>query len=231
MEEMLLPGERAEILGKDKIIIQSEDLYRFTSDAVALSRFVRIKSGDRLADLCSGCGIVGLHALYLHGEIASVTLFELQERLSDMARRTIEKNHEEKARAVCTKVQEIGSEYAGAFDVVTCNPPYFKVGAGDGKETESERLAKQEIAVTLREIVCAAAKCLRFGGRFAVCYPVGRLVELVTECRAAKIEPKRMKFLTKKEGGKPYLVLLEGTLGGKPGLIVENTEVNQCSTL
>lgn len=44
-------------------ILQDTALYRFTSDAVLLARFLRAKRGERVADFCSGSGIVGLHFL------------------------------------------------------------------------------------------------------------------------------------------------------------------------
>ena len=56
-------------------IYQDDKLYRFTSDSVLLSRFVKVKKGDVVADFCSGSGIVGLHLYGLNKTIKSVTLF------------------------------------------------------------------------------------------------------------------------------------------------------------
>ena len=54
--------ERIEDLGLNGLkIYQDGNLYCFTSDAVLLSRFARVKKGDAVADFCSGSGIVGLH--------------------------------------------------------------------------------------------------------------------------------------------------------------------------
>ena len=231
MEHLVKEGERKEVLFADKIILQSENYYRFTSDAVALSRFATVKAGDSVADFCAGCGIVGLHAMCLNPRIAHLTLFELQEPLSDMSRRTAEINGDsERVTAVCTPLQKIEG-FNGAFDLVLCNPPYFKLSDGEGKQTESELLAKKEVAITLAKIVEIASKKLRFGGRFAMCHIPERLVDVLTCMRQAKIEPKRLQFLARKEGGEPYLLLVEGVKGGKPGLKMQPTEVNRCSTL
>ena len=51
-----------EELGIDNLkIIQDDTLYRFTSDAVILSKFADARKNDVVADFCSGSGIVGIH--------------------------------------------------------------------------------------------------------------------------------------------------------------------------
>ncbi|MBR2616716.1 MAG: methyltransferase [Clostridia bacterium] len=223
---------RYETLYGDKVIMQREDLYRFTSDAVALSRFAKLKKGDAVADFCAGCGIVGLHAMCLNPEIASLTLYELQPELCALAQETVIKNGDhDKVTVVQGKIQDIPASENGKYDAVLCNPPYFKAGSGEGKETQSERIAKQELTVTLSEIISVAAKKLRFGGKLFLCHVAQRLTDVLCVMREYKIEPKRLRFLTRTEGGAPYLILVEGARGGKPGLTVEKSEVNQCSTL
>ena len=82
-----------ELLIGDLKIIQNTRLYRFTSDSVLLSRFASAKAHERVADLCAGSGIVGLHYYALHPETTEqVTLFEMQEALSEMSARTIALN-------------------------------------------------------------------------------------------------------------------------------------------
>ena len=77
---------------EDKKIIQNTELYRFTSDSILLSKFARAKSGDVVADFCSGSGVVGFHFLCLNPKISSLTLFEMQSSLADMSRRSAELN-------------------------------------------------------------------------------------------------------------------------------------------
>ena len=62
-------------------IFQDDSLYCFTSDAVLLSEFARVKKGDVVADFCSGSGIVGIHLYGLNPVCSSVTLFEMQKPL------------------------------------------------------------------------------------------------------------------------------------------------------
>ena len=162
----LLPGEAFEELYGDKKIIQNKNLYRFTSDSILLSRFARAKYGDVVADFCSGSGIVGLHFLCLNGHISGVTLFEMQPSLSDMAARTIAFNGFENALAVCCRLQDICREYDDKFSLVLCNPPYERGGLQN--LTYEKAVCRKEITITLPEIVSAAYKKLKYGGRFAL---------------------------------------------------------------
>ncbi len=224
MEEFVLSGERAEELGIDNLkILQSEELYRFTSDAVLLSRFASAKKREKVADLCSGSGIVGLHYYALHPEtVESVSMFELQSALADMSRRSVCLNGlEDKIFVYNTPLQEIGGEFNGAFTLALCNPPYERRGSGEGSLTESDRIARHEVAITLDEIVGVAAKKLTFGGRLCMCHRADRLVDVLYNMRSHGIEPKRLSFTASSEKKPPYLVFVEGVLGGKPGLKIE----------
>ena len=97
-------------------IYQDDSLYRFTSDVVILSRFVRVKKEDFVADFCSGSGIVGIHLYGLNSNIKSVTLFELQEKLARLSEKSIKLNGlEDKFSVVNCKIQEISKEYNEKF--------------------------------------------------------------------------------------------------------------------
>lgn len=217
-------GEVFEELFADKKIIQNASLYRFTSDSILLSRFARAKYGDVVADFCSGCGIVGLHFLCLNPHIASVTLFEMQPALSDMAARTIEHDGFSKANAVCTRIQDIGKEYDDKFSLIVCNPPYER-GGFDNISYE-KAVCRKEITITLREILQTAQRKLKYGGRLAIINRADRLAELFYTMKECGLEPKRMQFVCGREGGKPYLAMVEAVRGGKPGIEILPPAVN-----
>ena len=112
----LKPGEVVEeLLEGDLKIIQNTALYRFTSDSVLLTRFVKGKKRDTVADFCAGSGIVGLHFYALNPHISSVTLFEMQSELSEMSGRSVLLNGLTNFSVVCTRVQDIGREYDDKF--------------------------------------------------------------------------------------------------------------------
>ena len=73
----------------DLKIYQDDELYRFTSDSVILSRFATVKPNDDVADFCSGSGIVGFHLYGLNPKIKSVTFFEMQSALAELSKRAL----------------------------------------------------------------------------------------------------------------------------------------------
>ena len=218
--ELIKENERVEELFLNGLkIIQSSELYRFTSDAVLLTKFASAKKNERVADFCSGSGIVGLHFYALHREVVFCThLFELQPPLADMSERTVRLNGLDKLFTVHNMpVQEIGREWDEFFSLILCNPPYERAGTGESSLSESSRIARHEVAITLDEIISVAARKLKFGGRLCMCHRADRLTDILYDMRANKLEPKRICYAGAK-GKPPYLVFVEGVKGGKPGI-------------
>ena len=219
----LKEGEALEELFGDKKIIQNAELYRFTSDSILLSRFARAKKGDKAADFCAGCGAVGYHFLCLNPRISSLTLFELQPSLADMARRTAALNGFD-VKVVEGRVQDIGSEYNEAFSLILCNPPYER--GGFENVSYEKAICRKEITVTMEEIIAVASKKLKFGGRLDIVHRADRLAELFYTMKKYGLEPKRMRFVKGTSDSPPYLVMAEGVKGGKPSLEVMPELIN-----
>ena len=216
-EPKLNPGEVIEELLEGNLkIIQNVGLYRFTSDSVLLTRFVRAKAHERVADFCAGSGIVGLHFYALNPKIESVTLFEMQQELYEMSCRSIALNGLDRIAAVHTRIQDLGREYDDAFSLVLVNPPYERGGFANNDFKKA--ICRKEITVTLPEIVDAAYRALKFGGRLARLNRADRTAEVLYTMKARGIEPKRLQFVRGTPQAKPYLLLVEGTKGGKPGI-------------
>lgn len=213
----------------DLKIVQDTRLYRFTSDSVLLSRFARAKRNDTVADFCSGSGIVAFHFYALQSEILqkhlSFTLFEMQTPLAELSKKTIELNGFSNFTVENLRLQEIPEKYRERFSLILCNPPYER--GGFENETYEKAVCRKELTLTLPELTKAAAKCLKFGGRFALVHRADRLAELCYTLKEAGLEVKRLAFVAGKEGAKPYLVLLEAVKGGKPATEILPTVINK----
>ena len=222
-------SEVIEEMGIDDLkIVQDTDLYRFTSDSVLLSRFARAKNGDRIADFCAGSGIVAFHfhALNRHEKKGlSYVLFELQQSLSNLSKKTAELNGFEEFDFCQGKLQEIPENYRESFSLVLCNPPYER--GGFDNECYEKAICRKELTITLEEIAKAASFALKFGGRFALLNRADRLAEACYVLKKHNLEVKRIQFVAGKVGAKPYLVMLEAVKGGKPTSEILPTLINQ----
>jgi len=213
---MLKNNERLDDLQiNGKFIIQNPNEYCFTSDAVQLANFANVKPNDRVVDLCSGSGIVGI-LIQTKTDCKDITLVELQEYMADMSRRSVEYNNQQGfIKVINEPLQGINKKIGlGCYSVVTCNPPYKDCGILNSKNSVS--IAKHEITVTLDEIINEASKLLKFGGKLYLVNREERLADIVYYMRINNIEPKIIKILPKIKGDR--IILVEGKKGGKSGL-------------
>ena len=225
--ELIKEGESLEILENGIKIIQSPSLYRFTSDSILLSKFATVKTGEKVADFCSGSGIVGFHSYSAAQNKFPLTLFEIDGPMSDMSRRSALLNGiNGDVNVENCAIQDIPAKYNNYFDVVLCNPPYIR--KEDGEMPKDKRIAgcKKEIFLTFEDIANSAKRVLRFKGRLYLCHITERLAEIIYSLKSCGIEPKKIQFISAVKGKAPYLFLLEGVKGGKTGLKILPQEVN-----
>lgn len=209
-------------------IVQDTRLYRFTSDSVLLSRFARAKNGDKVADFCSGSGIVAFHFYALNRakkKDLQFTLFEMQKPLSNLAVKTAQYNDFDNFSFVNGRLQDLPERYREYFSLVLCNPPYER--GGFTCEDYAKAVCRKEITLTLKEIAEAAAFALQFGGRLALLHRADRIAEVCYTLREVNIEVKKIQFVGGRYGSKPYLVMVEGVKGGKPACEILPTEYNE----
>ncbi len=217
LEDMLIDGLK---------IVQDTRLYRFTSDSVLLSRFAKVKKGDLVADFCAGSGIVAFHTHALNREKrASYTLFELQEELSALSKKTAIYNDFDNFSFVCGRLQDLPKQYNEKFSLILCNPPYERGGLEN--DDYKKAICRKEITITLSEIAKAAAKGLKFGGRLCMLHRADRLAEVCYTLHEVNIEVKKIQFVGGRYELKPYLVMIEGVKGGKPSVEILPTITNQ----
>ena len=209
-------------------IYQDDELYRFTSDAVILSKFASFKKGDVVADFCSGSGIVGLHFYALNNGVKSVDLIEIQSELSTLSKMTVEYNKLQDIFTVINKpIQELDAKFNGKYSLILCNPPYKKAGSGEPNGNIKIAMCRHEITVTQEEIIEISAKKLKHGGRLCICQRTERLVDMICKMVSVGLNPTRIQTVVTKKGGNPYLFLIEAVKGVKPQLKILPELINE----
>lgn len=219
----LLDGERLDDLQvKGLEIIQNPGKFCFGMDAVLLSNFARIRSGDKVLDMGTGTGIIPL-LLAAKTEGESFVGLEIQEESADMARRSVLHNKlEEKIQIVTGDIKEAATIFGPvSFDVITTNPPYMIGQHGIANASNAKAIARHEILCNLDDIMRESARLLGHGGRFYMVHRPFRLAELLSTMVRYKIEPKRMRMVHPYVDKEPNMVLLEGIRGGNSRMQVE----------
>ncbi|MFR2022540.1 MAG: methyltransferase [Clostridia bacterium] len=155
------------------------ELFAPTTDSFALGWFAAPKRGERVCDLGSGTGLLG--TLLLARE-PSLTLFCVEQNAT--ANALAEKGFAENgwAERVTLRTGDLRESSAlpaaGSMDYVVSNPPYFPAGSGASAAGEARQAAREEVGCTLADVCAAAARVLRWGGRFALVHRPERLSDL-----------------------------------------------------
>lgn len=215
------PEFRREALGGGITALVS-DSFSFGTDALLLAAFACecAPHARRAADLGTGCGVIPL--LWARDRSPQrIDAVELQPGACALLREAVRENGlEERISVWCTDLRDHALA-AGAYDLVACNPPYFRSGAGGVCRDEERRAARTEQSATLPQVCASAARLLRAGGRFCLCHRTQRLAGVMSELRLAGLEPKRLRFVETAPRRPPKLFLLCAVRGAKEGLSLE----------
>ncbi|MET3683777.1 tRNA1(Val) A37 N6-methylase TrmN6 [Alkalibacillus flavidus] len=216
--------ERIDYLFTDdeRQVIQSPSAFAFSADAVLLADFtyLPVKRG-RVMDLCTGNGVIPLYLSKRSN--ASIYGVEIQERLYDMAVRNVKLNQlEDQLEMVHGDIRDVSKQYNQQFDVVTCNPPYFKTESKD-KQNQNEHLtiARHEVYGGLSDVLQACSRTVKSGGKVSIVHRPNRLTEIMTLAETYKLAIKRLKFVYAKPDRDATMVLIEFLKDGKPDIKVE----------
>lgn len=217
---MLKANERFDQLIKEKLyIIQNDDVFSFSTDALLLAHFTKLRPKDKIMDLCSGNGIIPL--LLTHRTQMHIEAIEIQEALVDMASRTIQHNKlEDHITMHHMDLKDVQSIFTPSqFDIVTCNPPYFRENQTFQHMKEAHRIARHEVMCSFSDCVKASNHLLKQGGKLVVVQRADRLADVLIDMRLNGVEPKRLiPIYSKQSKPQAITIVVEGIKGGKPDM-------------
>ncbi len=204
---------------KGLYIYQSNRLPAFSQDSVLLADFALLKQTDTVVDLGAGTGALTLLAYGRYG--ASFTCVELNSEAVCLLRRTMEYN---KLSIPIYALDWLNCHKAlgtGVFSAVLSNPPYFQSGteSPNAQRELGRRNSKQN---ALKDVCEAASRLLKHRGKFYFCYPASALPEAFSYMREYGLEPKRFRLVANNVNASPYLALIMGQKGAKPGAKAES---------
>ena len=200
-------------------ITQNRTGYRFSIDAVLLAHFADPRSGDKVLDLGTGCGIIPLILAYRQ-PYTSIYGVEVQTELAELAKTNVRENRlEDRITVYCTDMKLLRPAMtSGPMDLVVCNPPFRKQGSGRINPDAQRAVARHEIKTNLSDIIQTSHRMLRTGGRLVLVYTAGRLTGILSRMRIEGIEPKFIRTIHSRQDTKATLILIEGVKGGRPDL-------------
>lgn len=208
---MLKENERLDDLYRENMqIIQSKDTFSFSIDALLLSNFVHVtKRVKKIADFCSGNGIIPLLLSYKTKK--PITGFEVQEKLVDMAKRSVALNDKiEQIEIEHLDLNDVKLKYNhSVFDLITVNPPYFKNNHPTHSLTHHE-IARSEVLIDLKGIIEVARYLINNKGKFYMVHRAERVHEIISLLHDNNFTVSKLQFVySKPENETAHFVLVE----------------------
>lgn len=204
-------------------IIQHNNEFCFSLDAVLLSHFATVRKNQKGLDLGTGTGVI---PLLLSPYVKHMDALEINPVTAEIAMRNMKLNNlEDKIQVQQGDLCRIEDYYKqGSMDFVVSNPPYRQINQGHINLLDGVARARHEITAKLDDVVRAASYVLKYHGRFAMVHLPERIGEIMVVFHKYKIEAKRLRLVQPKRNKSPNIVLIEGIKEGAPGgLKVEPT--------
>ena len=201
-------------------LIQKKKNFRYGMDAVLLADFADIRPRDTVVDFGTGTGILPL-LLIGRGKGQRFTAIEIQGEMTEMARRTMTMNQLDDR---VTILQADAADAPGilgncSVEAVVCNPPYGMPGRSMRNRRPELTMARHQDKETLGRLFTSAFRILKGKGKLFLVYPAAQMFSLMTELRAAHLEPKHFRLVYPDAKHGANLVLMEAVKDARPLLL------------
>lgn len=204
---------------KDLKIIQNKNYFNFSLDSVLLPNFVIINPNTKkILDLCTGNAPIPL--ILSTKTKASIIGIEIQKEIYDLAIESIKINKKDSIEIINKNAKDIINDYeTDTFDIITCNPPYFKYTENSKiNDNDQKTIARHEKYIKLEDILKISKKLLKNGGSLCMIHRTDRLIETIELFKKYNVEPKRIQLIYPKEDSESNLFLIDGRKNGNSGL-------------
>lgn len=197
-------------------IVQNEEYFKFSIDSILLAEYVKItKNDNKIIDLCTGNLPIPFILNYKYGK--KIDAVEIQKEIYNYGLESLEINNKKDwinyyNEDVKNLVNILEKE---SYDVVTCNPPYFKDSIKNDNLIKS--IARHEIKINLEDIIKIASYLLKNNKTFYMVHIPNRLDEIILLCNKYNMNIKEIVFVnnTNKE---PILILIKAVKNSKIGM-------------
>ena len=211
-----------DILGYGLRIYQDSLYFSFSLDSIVLANYVNIRKKDKqIVDFCTGNAVVPL--ILTKRTTSNIIGVEIQKTLVKNAVDSIKYNNlDDRIEIINEDIKVFSKENLNSFDLVLCNPPFFKVDSKTKFSNSLEKkIARHEVLINFEEVCICAKQALKDNGNFCLVHKCDRLLEIVDTLKKHNLEPKRIKFIHNNASKEASLVFIESQKAAKSGLIID----------
>ena len=209
-----------DLLNYNLKIYQDVDAFKFSIDSVLLAEFVNINfRAKNIIDFCSGnAPIPMILSTKFNKNIVGV---EIQKDIYSLGLKSIEYNKIENIKFLNMDVKKLCNYFDYKFDIITCNPPYFKYNNDSIINVNSSKaIARHEIMITLEDIMSISSKVINDSGSLYLVHRCDRLVEILDLLKKYNFGLRRLQFVYDSMNSQSCFLLIEAKYKCKDDLKV-----------
>ena len=202
----------------NRYIWQGADGFKFSIDSLLLAEFVKVKDNLNILDMGTGNAPVPLIlSLKTNSKIVGM---EIQEDIAELAQLSVKENNlEDQITIINADLKNIGEYYPKEyFDIITCNPPYFKESSSIINKSDYKSLARHEIAINLEIIFNLGFQYLKNNGILYMVHRPERLDEIIILANKYRLNVKEIAYILTNASLNPSLILVKCVKNSKMGI-------------
>lgn len=197
-------------------VIQDDDMFLINSDTMVLGEFIDLKHKDNVCDFGTNQGALLLYASLFKPKM--MTGIDINEKALELAKKNMELNNISNVRLLKRDIKTYKEEIP--YDVIICNPPYFKTKEDNMADNSYKNLAKHEQSLTLDILVKSISRNLRDSGVLYFLHVSPRLDEVLEELRKNNLIPKVIQFVFDKNKENSNVFMVKCVKNAKEGMNV-----------
>ena len=214
---------------KNRYIYQDKDGFKFSLDSILIAEYAHVKDNLKILDMCSGNAAIPL--IISTKTKSNIVAFEIQEKIAALAKKSVELNGlenqiEVKNDDVNNIAKYFNKEY---FDIIVCNPPYFKNNSSIHNKEEIKAIARHEIKINLEQIFKISFDYLKNNGILYMSHRADRLDEVINIATKYNLNVKEL-ILVQTKNSDISMILVKCIKNSKNGMKIKVLDVSKCST-
>ncbi|MEG2706922.1 MAG: methyltransferase domain-containing protein [Erysipelotrichaceae bacterium] len=206
---------------EDFRILQDDSMFHFNSDTAHLAHFMKIKTSDDVLDIGTNNGALLLYAArFTKKRLVGV---EIQEKAAQLAQINMEMHEIKDFNIVTCDIKDYPKDQ---FNVIICNPPYFKLSEQIIEPT-SKQIARHELYLDLDTLLKQFERLCSDSGRIYFVHRGDRLAEIIEKLHNVHIEVKTLQIIYDENKEEARGILIEAIKQAKPGIKILKPIINQ----
>ena len=198
-----------DLLNYNLKIFQNENYFKYSIDSVLLAEFVNINLKTKnILDLCTGNAPIPL--VLSTKTDKNIYGVELQQDIYELGVKSVEFNKIENIKLINDDVKNILNTFDFKFDIITCNPPYFKVHESSIlNKNDVLTIARHEVKINLEDIISISSKLINHSGSLYLVHRCDRLIEIFSILKKYNFGLRRLQFVYNNKSCDSCFILIE----------------------